>query len=277
MTRTLLLALSVGSSWFLPGPAAHGQAIRGLIVDDDTHVPIAGVSVMLIDGDRRIARGGLSGEEGRFLLEAPRTGRYTIRLERIGYESTSSTEIDLLPPDTVSVELRMSMEVVVMAPLTITSERGPLVMDTRLARWGYYDRRAEFSTLGSGVSHFLDREDIRRRNPNRPTDIFRDLHSVRVANMGFNRLKVVRPDGCGFTFYLDGVEVRMEDNDSIDDFIMSSHISAIEVYARPPYPAQYAPNPFNRRDRACGSIVIWTGFVGEGGSPPSTTPPVWPR
>jgi hypothetical protein len=134
-------------------------------------------------------------------------------------------------------------------------------MDTRLARWGYYDRRAHFSTLNSGVAHFLDIEDIRARNPGRVTDIFRDLHSVRVENLGWNRVRVARPDGCGFTFYLDGTEIRMEDRDSIDDFVLPAHISAIEVYARPPYPAEYAPNPFGRREVACGSIVIWTGFV----------------
>ena len=132
------------------------QAIRGLVLDADTGHPVDGVSVMLMDSDDGVAKGVLSNEVGSFLILAPRTGRYRVQLERIGYETTTSAAIDLLPPDTVEVQLRMSMEVVVLAPLTITSERNPLVMDTRLASWGYYDRKAHYGRLGSGVTHFRE-------------------------------------------------------------------------------------------------------------------------
>lgn len=88
-----------------------------------------------------MARGTLSNEFGRFLMEAPRTGRYRLQIERIGYMSTTSDEVDLLPPDTVDVEMRIAVEAVILAPLIVTSDRGPLVMDTRLASWGSYDRR----------------------------------------------------------------------------------------------------------------------------------------
>jgi len=244
----------------------ESQSIRGIVVDDDTGTPIEAVSVMLIGSNGNLERSGLSDEQGAFRLTAPRTGRYQVRLDRIGYKATISTEIDLLPPDTVAVELRMSMEVVLLAPLTITSSRVPLVMDTRLASWGYYDRRAQFSTMGSGQTHFLGLEDIRKRNPLRVSDVFRDLAGTRVISMGGTSVQVQRPDGCRFTFFLDGTELRMNSDDSIDDFLMASHLSAVEVYVRHPFPAEYSPNAFGAR--ACGSVVLWSGFVQEIGGRP---------
>jgi hypothetical protein len=241
----------------------ESQHIRGIVIDDDTGAPIEAVSVMLIGSSGNLERSGLSDVQGAFHLFAPRTGRYLVRLDRIGYKATTSSEIDLLPPDTVAVELRMSIAVVILAPLTITSSRAPLVMDTRLASWGYYDRRAQYSTMGSGQTHFLGLEDIRRRNPMRVSDVFRDLAGTRVAVMGGTDVQVRRADGCRFTFFLDGAELRMSSDDSVDDFLMASHLSAVEVYVRPPFPAEYFPNAFG--PKACGSVVLWSGFVQEAG------------
>ena len=260
-SRGLFLSRSLSSLllFFAFATPLHSQSIRGVVVDDGTEVGLEGVSVMLINSDGNVAIGGMSDASGAFAMKAPKTGRYKVRLDRIGYKPTTSTEIDLLPPDTVDVELRMSVDVVVMAPLTIKSGRGPIVMDTRLAGWGFYDRRAQFATMGSGQTHFLDLGDIRSRNPMRVSDVFRDLAGTRVASMGASKVQVRRPDGCRFTFFLDGAELRMNSDDSIDDFLMAMHLSAVEVYVRAPFPAEYHPNAFGAR--ACGSVVLWSGFV----------------
>jgi hypothetical protein len=57
--------------------------------------------------------------------------------------------------------------------------------------------------------------------------------------------------------------LRMSSDDSVDDFLMASHLSAVEVYVRPPFPAEYFPNAFG--PKACGSVVLWSGFVQEAG------------
>jgi hypothetical protein len=241
------------------GRIVSAQAIKGVVLDDNTGDPVDGVSVLLLDAGANLAAGVLSNQEGRFFLQAPQTGRYRIRLERIGYQTTTSSEVDLLPPDTVPVELRLAVEAIVLAPLTITSERPPLVMDTRLASWGYYDRKALFEERGTGLAHFLELEDIRRKNPMRVTDVFRDLAGVRVVGTGGRRVRVRGLSGCSPTFYLDGVELRLAGQESVDDYVIPSHLSAVEVYARPPYPAQYAPRA--RGLSQCSSIVLWTGYV----------------
>jgi len=238
------------------------QAVQGSVLDERTGVPVSGASIMLLDSDQRVVKGTLSDSTGSFLLVAPRTGRYALRLERIGYEATASGEIDLLPPDTVSVELRMAVDAVVLAPLTITSPRGPIVMDIRLARWGYYDRRAQYSTLGTGITHFFDYEDIKKRSPSRVSDMFADIHGVRVTPAGIRGSNVTCTGGGRITYYLDGQHLRLRRDETIDDYVLASWLSAIEVYVRGSYPAQYAPRG------GCASVVIWTGWVagkGDGG------------
>ncbi|MFC1662213.1 hypothetical protein ACFL3S_12315, partial [Gemmatimonadota bacterium] len=195
-----------------------------------------------------------------FIMIAPRTGRYVVRCERIGYESTNSGELDLLPPDTVNVEVRMSVEAVLLAPLTITSPRAPIVMDIRLASWGFYDRRAQFGAGGTGITHFLEYDDIKKRNPMRVSDMFTDLHGVRVVPMGGRVSRIQCVTGGRLTFYLDGVYLPLKRDEGIDDYLTSSSLSAIEVYVRGSFPAQYAPRG------GCGSVVLWTGWVSGKGS-----------
>lgn len=164
-------------------PMAEAQVMRGRVVGDESGAPIGGVSISLVDSQDRVVKTTLSGESGLFVLQAPRTGRFRIRLEMIGYAESTSSEVDLLPPDTVEVELQLTVEPVPLSPLTIISDRRPLVIDTRLASWGYYDRRARFTRLSSGVSHFLGVDEIRKKGAMRVTDVFKDLSGIRVQSL----------------------------------------------------------------------------------------------
>jgi hypothetical protein len=272
--KRLLFPSSSAAIWLsltlsLPGQVST-QTIRGALVDDQTGSPIDGASVMLVDPDERVAGGVLSDSTGFFILTAPRTGRYRLRLERLGYHTTTSTEIDLLPPDTLQVEFRMSVEPVAVPGLTIINRDAPLVMDTRLARLGFYDRRAHYGVRGTASSHFLDYDDIQERHPGRATDMFTALSGVRVIPTGRRGMSVrsmrgfltpMGQTGCNLTFYLDGVRITLDRTESINDYVLPSHLSAIEVYLTAPYPLQYAPAMGH-----CGCILVWTGFVeGKGG------------
>ena len=241
------------------------QTLAGIVLDQETGDPIEGVTVNLLDVDERAVAGGLSGATGGFIIRAPWTGRFQIRFERIGYATVTSTEIDLLPQDTVAVEMRLSVQAVELAPLTIISDRQALVLDARIARWGYYERVTRFGERGSGVAHFLDYDAIEKRRPGRVTDLFTDLSGVRVMPSGRRGLSVrsIRPArvsmsnrGCGLTFYLDGVRILLDRDESINDYVIPTSLAAVEVYVTAPYPLQYSPAGAD-----CGSIVVWTGWV----------------
>lgn len=268
LPHLLLMALVVSVLVSLPD-GGTAQTIAGVVLDQETGEPIEGVSVNLLDSGERAVAGGLSGATGGFIIRAPWTGRFQVRFERIGYATATSAEIDLIPGDTVDVEMRLSVQAVDLAPLTILSDRRALVIDPRMVRWGYYERVAQFGEKGSGVAHFIDYEAIQKRRPSRVTDLFTDLSGVRVMPSGRRGLSVrsIRPAlgsmgtrGCGLTFYLDGVRISLDPTESINDYVVVPSLAAVEVYVTAPYPLQYAP-----AGNDCGSILVWTGWVGGKG------------
>lgn len=265
---------------FIPANLS-AQYLKGTVLDQDDGSGISGVSVRLLDSRGVTAKGVLTDDEGGFFLEAPWTGRFTVQCERIGYGTISTEEFDLVPPDTLVVELGMSVEAVVLDPLTVVSDRELRVIDPKLARWGYYDRVWQFKVTGTGRAYFMDYEDIKKRNPGRATDMLTSLSEVRVVQTGRRgyAVRTSRPDlnqrlktdsgnwlevaginnenrGCDMTFYLDGIRIHLDEEESLNDYVFPEHLAAIEVYPRATYPAEYAPYRGQ-----CGSVVVWTGFV----------------
>jgi hypothetical protein len=74
---------------------AQRPRIRGTIVDAATDDPILGASVLLLDASGKTLRQTLTGDDGEFVLEAPRAGSYAIRVERMGYRARTSPAIEL--------------------------------------------------------------------------------------------------------------------------------------------------------------------------------------
>lgn len=234
-----------------------GQMVRGTVIDVTTDRPIPFASLALVTVDGQARRATSSDSAGRFELLAPSVGRYSIAAERIGYRSVTTPPFDLAVVDTLAVIVRLHVDAVELAPLEVVSERPPLTLDTRLLNWGFYGRRDRFGLeRGTGVAHFMEFGEIQRRNAQRPSDLFRQMSGVYVVSRGGARgAAVLGRRRCRMTLFLDGAIFGLG-VDSIDDVVAVGSISAIEVYPRAPWPAQYAP-----RDPTCGSIVVWTGWV----------------
>lgn len=233
------------------------QVVRGTVLDDSTEAVLEGATVALM-GPAGTGRTTVTDSTGRFTLSGRGAGEYALHVERIGYRALRTPPLILDRSDTVDVAIRVAVEAIPLAPLSIVARGGPSTVDTRLKKWGYYDRRAQYSTVGTGTAHFLDIEYIRRRAPARVTDLFRDLHGVRQVNAGLRTTAVQTTRGCRMAVYIDGVKMRRGE---LDEWVPVSSLAAVEVYPGAPYPLQYAPSP-----RECGSVVVWTGLVsGEGG------------
>ena len=82
-------ALLTLAACVVPAPAA-AQMVRGAVVDSVTHAPLADVTVVLLDSAGSRAAATLASGRGRFVLRAPGPGRYQLRVQRIGYQSTMS-------------------------------------------------------------------------------------------------------------------------------------------------------------------------------------------
>ena len=78
-------------------PDARAQAVLGRLVSDATGAPVGEALVLLLDSTRHELARTASTASGGFRLEAPRAGRYTVRVQRIGFVAWE-TETPQLEP-----------------------------------------------------------------------------------------------------------------------------------------------------------------------------------
>ena len=239
--------------------SARGQVIRGRLLDDLSGEAISAANITLLSGTKGgvvVAR-VLSDSIGAFTLKGVGGGRFRIRGERIGYETVTSPPFDLIDQDTLAVELRMSVQAVPLAPLTVVSQRAPLLLTRQLEVGGFLERRETYGAKGLGLGTLLVKSDWERRNPSRISALLQDVPGVRVFGSAI-RLRTVTSfsstQGCVPTFYLNGQILRLGGG-SIDDILSASSISAVEVYAGMSRPPQF----MDLGDHPCGAIVLWTG------------------
>jgi hypothetical protein len=105
--------------------SAFAQTVRGVLVEEGTRAPIEGGFVVLVDEHGRTLDegvGALSDASGRFVLRAPGPGRYRLRAERIGFESTLSTLIELAVGETVDHLMVVPVQAVQLEELTVAAD-----------------------------------------------------------------------------------------------------------------------------------------------------------
>jgi hypothetical protein len=111
---------------FLPGGFSAetllAQEVRGLAVEASSGQPLAGAFVSLTDDAGEVTVSTLTGSEGSFLLSGFPEGRYSLRLERIGYQTWSSDSFDVGTTETVSRRLEVPVEPVDLTELHIAVE-----------------------------------------------------------------------------------------------------------------------------------------------------------
>ncbi len=119
---SLVLVLLAGLLGLGPGPAA-GQRIMGQVLDRDTGAPVEGALALLVSEAGEEEDGYLTNEQGRFLLRAPGPGRYTVRVERIGYETVTSEPVVLASAQITGVRLETAQTAIELEGLEVRGER----------------------------------------------------------------------------------------------------------------------------------------------------------
>lgn len=272
LTSWNLNPLSALALLFVVPVFVEGQVVRGRLLDFESGQPIPAGEVTLLLGPEgnQVARRALSDSLGAFVLEAKGESRFRLRAERIGYMRVTSPAFDLVPPDTLGVELTMAVNAIPLAPLEVVSKREPLLLSRNYEIAGFHDREYWYGPDGLGMGTFLVRKDWEHRSPTLFSQLLRGVKGVRV-HRGEILLRSVTGwggVGCRPEFYLDGQHVRMlvevthpEPNkrvifrDQIDDLISPASIAAVEVYHGISRPAQY----MDLGDMPCGAIVLWSG------------------
>lgn len=244
LRRTLLAAALLALASAAPAAA---QTIRGKVIDAASSAAIPEATVAVLDArDRTIAR-MRTVEDGWFELQVREPGTYRLRVQRIGYTTTTSQPLDLGYREVVTVDMKISNTELALEPLTVTARRQPPRLQA-LERNGFYDRERQ------GFGSFLVREDMARARE--MSDALRSLPGVRAIPTANNKYQIVmsRAGGqCNPRILIDNVPVP--GGQVIDDVIDPMDVEAVEVYRGS---AQVPVMWGGSGGGACGVIAIWT-------------------
>lgn len=239
-----------------PAAAQVPPGIHGRLLDDRTGEPVAGARITLIDGGYLRAGRTVTAADGSFHLDVRTNDVFSIRAERSGYRRTESASFTMAPGARLQVEMRVSTDVVVLAPLTVVSAAASLVSDHQLA--GFHERR-----MKQPFGRYMGPEEIERINPFHVTDVLQQFPRVQLdgglqrrVSLPSSRPSVTGAERCTPNVYLDAALVPVANGDwNLNQMVAGSSVVAVEVYDSP----AMAPGEFPaREDPLCGVIVIWT-------------------
>lgn len=106
----------------VPGVLA-GQAVRGVVVNRTSDVPVAGAFVLLEDSAGTEQRRVMTDAVGRFVVVGPVAATYRLRTMIIGYQSWESGRFHLDRGETVERRIEIELVPVVLPVLTVEADR----------------------------------------------------------------------------------------------------------------------------------------------------------
>ena len=234
----LLLAASCALMFLVSPAAIHAQTVDGTVIDADDGTPIAGVDLTLADAVGSIRASTVSDTVGRFTLQAPEAGEYTLSASRLGL-AAADLELRLAEGERVTVEVQLGPDPVAVEPVQVVGRRH------RPARLRAFDERvAESRRLGRG--HVYTRADIERIQP------------VAARQLLFG---VPGRQRCAFEVFSDGLPIGAGE-EAMDQLPYPDQLEGLEVYRGvTQIPPQYY------RYGICGVVLAWTRPGGEDGRP----------
>jgi hypothetical protein len=252
----VLAAASV--AWANP---ADAQVIAGTLLEGGTGTPVADAILALHQRDGRAVANTESDSTGTFLLQAPGPGVYFITARKVGYTLLNEGDFELGEGGRLEITAYIRPQPVEIEGVQATVERPDRVVDVErrfLERQGFYERQERTS------GYFITPEDIARRPPSRPQDLFRAIPGVEPGRItgtpgsdNFVTLecaeRALNQATASFTAWIDGARVFQGRTWDMLGYVQADDIMAVEVYPRPAsLPLLY------QTPGACGAILVWT-------------------
>lgn len=249
-----------GALWFSSAPLAAQGALRGIVVEEGTNRPLAGVTVML---DRTFQQ-TITDQAGRYLLTDLPLGSRQVLFRSIGHIPLRM-QVTLVQGDTTRADVALMTDPLRLDSISVTAPSNRRV-NPRLVE--FEERRR----MGNGF--FLDSTYLRRADGRRMSEILREAPNIRVLPSleGASTIRYfaasvrrsgVRGEACFLSVYLDGVPMYRSGGVGGVGFgapvdlsrdINTSSLDAVEVYASAAeVPAEYAGQAAD-----CGIILLWT-------------------
>ena len=88
--RPFVVAMIAVAIAVVPARPAVAQTLRGQVVEEGTGTVIAGALVLLVSPDGDEAASAVSGGTGAYVIRVPAPGEWSLRVERIGFASSTA-------------------------------------------------------------------------------------------------------------------------------------------------------------------------------------------
>ena len=121
LTRAAIKAFSL-ALLCLHSRHAGGQTLSGTVRTRDDLRPATGAIVILTDSANKPVAGDVADSLGRFRVQAPRAGRYAVRVERIGLRPVVAPAITLGVGQTVELPIDVATESVALRRVRIDAD-----------------------------------------------------------------------------------------------------------------------------------------------------------
>jgi len=192
-------------------------------------------------------------EFGRFSLTGVTAGSGIVEARAVGY-MTGRAQTTVRPDSVEQLDIVMGDSATVLEPVTVEAEYKPY-----LSLVGFEQRRR------NSTGHFLDTTDVHRSGATRFEEIFRMVPGIRVRPNGTGYMvEISRGEGqilnpavanyCPPAYFVDGIYLPLPPLQTATVPIVPQEILAIEVYSN----LISAPPQYQRREGACGVILVWT-------------------
>ena len=106
-----------------PTSSLRAQAIHGTLVDAGSGMPLDGAAVVLLDAADEQLSWRLTDTAGRFNFALDRPGTFRLRADRIGHSGVRSDPLVVEAHQTLTYRLKIPVEAIVLAHLTVESGR----------------------------------------------------------------------------------------------------------------------------------------------------------
>ncbi|MFN2316463.1 MAG: carboxypeptidase-like regulatory domain-containing protein [Gemmatimonadales bacterium] len=253
--------LAAALTLMTPVAADAQAALTGIVRDDSTARPLAGVEIILQTTNHR----ALTNEAGRYELTGLPTGVYQVIFRQVGY---LPVRMDVLLRDGEATRANAVLvrSEVVLDPIEVIGE-------TPRPRGNMVDAFEERRAMGFG--EFIDRDMLSRAEHLRLTDVLQRHSRVEIRYVCLGSLR--RAPGCtdsekGYVAFntrqqsmgggvgcpmqvmIDGFLITKGGQLDLRNFLLVHEIHGVEVYRS----MAQTPVQFADPDARCGIIVLWT-------------------
>lgn len=186
-----------------------------------------------------------SADDGRFEITSLPSGSVEVIVRHIGF-SPAKISLELGSGELRDIRVMLSPMAVLIDSVSIVAT----AETNEVGYGGFENRRAR------GFGTYFTREDIEKKRPRVPSDLFRTVSGVKLIRENGTPTVVSNRLGaynCALRVFVDGDDYPLY-GQSIDALVHVADIGAIEVYSG----GATVPPQFAGRESTCGVIAIWT-------------------